>query len=190
MVSVGSDSDRLAILAQAIPGIRTEQADLTDETSVAALADRVHAELSPIDGLIHLVGGWRGGGGLAGQTDADYRVLERSFTALRHVSRAFNDDLLASPAGRLVVVSSTAVAHPKPGAANYAAVKAASETWVEAIAAGFAGGDRAGASIYRITTLAGQERALAASVVNLWSRPASEVNGVTWTMNPTPRDRT
>ena len=185
MVSVGSDSGRLATLAQALPGIRPEQADLTDEKAVADLAERVHSEIGPIDGVIHLVGGWRGGGGLAGQTDADYQVLERSFTALRHVSRAFDDDLRASPAGRLVIVSSTSVDAPRPGGANYASVKAASEAWTRAIARGFSSaGTDAAASIYRVTSLAGLETALASSVAELWSRPAAEINGATWTLAP------
>jgi hypothetical protein len=50
-----------------------------------------------VDGLLHLVGGWRGGGGLRGQTEADYRALESGLSALRHVTRACWDDLNASP---------------------------------------------------------------------------------------------
>jgi len=75
-------------LAAAAGSVRTEVCDLGDETAVAALAERIHATDGPVDGVLHLVGGWRGGGGLAGQTDADFRFLEGSLTALRHVSRA------------------------------------------------------------------------------------------------------
>src|SRR5687767_15768165 len=99
VIAVGRDEVKLAALAGEIPGTATEACDLTDETEVAALATRVHAGHAPVDGVLHLVGGWRGGGGLAGQTDADYRFLERSFTALRHVSRAFDADLVSSGAG-------------------------------------------------------------------------------------------
>ncbi|MGN6221190.1 MAG: SDR family NAD(P)-dependent oxidoreductase, partial [Microbacterium sp.] len=122
----------------AVPDLHTEVCDLTDEGAVVALAERVHASEGPVDGVLHLVGGWRGGGGLAGQTDADYRFLESSFTALRHVSRAFDADLRAAEAARLAVVSSTAVARPLAGGANYAAVKAATEAWTRAVAQGFA----------------------------------------------------
>ena len=79
-----------------------------------------------------------GGGGLAGQTEEDYRALEGSFTALRHLSRALDDDLRASPSGRLAIVSSTTVARPLAGGAGYAAVKAASEAWTRAVAQGYA----------------------------------------------------
>ena len=114
-----------------------EHADLTDGDDVLELAMRVHARVGDIDGVVHLVGGWRGGGGIPGQTEEDYRVLERSFTALRYVSRAFWDDLVASPAGRIAIVSTTVEA-PTAGSANYTAVKAASESWMRSLAHGFA----------------------------------------------------
>lgn len=157
--------------------------DLTDEAAVMDLADSVHATHGRVDGVLHLVGGWRGGGGLAGQTDADYRVLERSLTALRHVSRAFWADLSASTAGRLAVVSSTAVERPLAGGANYAAVKAATEAWARAVAQGFAkdardaGRELAAASvIFRVTSLAGREDDLARRFVGLWDHQASALN--------------
>jgi 3-oxoacyl-[acyl-carrier protein] reductase len=177
VVSVGSDADRLAVLAAELPGVATELCDLTDEAAVAALVERVHAAFGPIDGLIHLVGGWRGGGGLAGQSEQDYRLLERGLTALRHETRAFNDDLLASSAGRLAIVSATAVEKPTPGNANYVAVKTASEAWTRAVAHGFdAAGDSAAAVTFRVKALAGLESELAASVVGLWDSTATELN--------------
>lgn len=166
------------------PGtLRLETADLTDETDVAALAGRIHDAEGPVDGILHLVGGWRGGGGLAGQTDADYRFLERSFTALRHVTRTFDADLRASEAGRLAIVSSTAVARPLAGGANYAAVKAASEAWARAVAQGFAKDARdagrtpaAASVVFRVKSLSGLEDALAQRFAGLWLSPAAELN--------------
>ena len=127
VVPTGRDAAKLAPLAAL--GAETAALDLTDEAAVRGLVEDLHARGTRIDGLLHLVGGWRGGGGLAGQTEEDYRALEASFTALRHVSRALDDDLRASSAGRLAIVSSTAVTRPLAGGANYAAVKAASEAW-------------------------------------------------------------
>ena len=148
-----------------------------------AFAEQVDAEGVRLDGIVHLVGGWRGGGGLPGQTDADYRALEAGLTALRHVTWAFWDDLVASPAARVSIVSSTAVARPLAGGANYAAVKAAEETWVRAMAQGFAkaareAGDplRAAAVVFRVRALAGLEDDLAARVVRLWDAAADEIN--------------
>ena len=183
VIAVGHDPVKLGDLAASVPGIATEVCDLTDEPDVGALADRVHDAIGPVDGILHLVGGWRGGGGLAGQSDDDYRFLERSFTALRHISRAFDADLRASEAARLAVVSSTAVARPIAGGANYAAVKAATEAWTRAVAQGFAKAARdrgeplrAAAAIYRVKALNGLEARLAASFVDLWSTDAADIN--------------
>lgn len=112
-------------------------ADLADPDSTAGLAGRIHDEHGPVDGLIHLVGGWRGGKGLAGQSDDDYAFLHRNVvTTLRNTSRAFYADIAASPVGRLAVVSATAVQHPTASGANYVAAKAAAEAWTMAAAAG------------------------------------------------------
>lgn len=183
VVTVGSDRGRLDAVVAELPGVHAELCDLTSEPEVIALADRVHAAFGRVDGLVHLVGGWRGGGGLAGQSDEDYRALEAGLTALRHASRAFDADLLASDAGRLAIVSSTAVARPLAGGANYAAVKAASEAWTRAVAQGFAKSARdagaeatAAAVIFRVKALAGLEDMLAASVVGLWALDAADLN--------------
>ncbi|KJL40712.1 SDR family NAD(P)-dependent oxidoreductase [Microbacterium trichothecenolyticum] len=195
VVAVGRDAGKLrdlvdsletdrASLAGGAPGtVRIEVCELGDETEVEALAERVHATDGPADGVLHLVGGWRGGGGLAGQTDSDFRFLEGSLTALRHVSRAFDADLRASEAGRLAVVSSTAVARPLAGGANYAAVKAATEAWARAVAQGFAkdardsGKQPAAASvIFRVKSLDGLEGALAQRFADLWLADAADIN--------------
>jgi len=178
VVAVGSDQGRIDALEAELPGLVGERADLTDGDDVLELAMRVHARVGDVDGVVHLVGGWRGGGGLAGQTEEDYRVLERSFTALRYVSRAFYDDLIASPAGRIAIVSSTTVERPTAGGANYTAIKAASESWMRSVAQGFAkSGSPAAAVTFRVQALAGLEERLAASVVDLWRADAAELNG-------------
>ena len=183
VVIVGRDQAKLATLERELPGIVTAACDLTDEPAVATLADRLRGEVGRFDGILHLVGGWRGGGGLAGQTEADYRFLEVSFTALRNVTRAFDADLRESDAGRLAIVSSTAVARPLAGGANYAAVKAASEAWMRAVAQGFAkaardAGEplRAASVIFRVQELNGLEGTLADAFLGLWDSPADTLN--------------
>ena len=191
VVAVGRDSGKLDALATEVPGIRVEVCDLTDEFGVRLLAEHVHAAVGRVDGILHLVGGWRGGGGLAGQSEADYRFLERSLTALRVVSRAFDDDLRASSAARLAIVSSTAVDRPLAGGANYAAVKAASEAWTRAVAQGFAKAARdadaalsAAAVIFRVKSLEGLEDAVAERFTALWSVDAASVNGTVIPLQP------
>jgi NAD(P)-dependent dehydrogenase (short-subunit alcohol dehydrogenase family) len=190
VVAVGSNQSRLDVMESELPGLIGELADLTDGDDVLELSMRVHARVGDVDGVIHLVGGWRGGGGIPGQTDEDFRVLERSFTALRLVSRAFWQDLVTSTAGRIAIVSSITVESPTAGSANYTAVKAASESWMRSLAQGFAPrpADAVGelqptepgggaAVIFRVRSLAGLEGRLAASVVDLWASDAAGLNG-------------
>lgn len=185
VITVGSDDERLSAAAAELPGLAVERCDLTDPDAVAALRERIHVAHGRVDGILHLVGGWRGGGGLAGQSDDDFAFLLRSLTALRHVTRSFDDDMRASDAGRLAIVSSTAVARPLAGGANYATVKAASETWVRAVAQGYAKDARdagraqtAAAVIFRVKSLAGLEDALAAAFTALWDDEATAWNDV------------
>lgn len=191
VVVVGSDDSRLGAVASEIPGVAVERCDLTDSDAVLALHDRVHAAHGRVDGILHLVGGWRGGGGLAGQSDDDFAFLLRSLTALRHISRAFDEDLRTSDAGRIAIVSSTTVDRPLAGGANYAAVKAASEAWVRAVAQGYAKhardaghADSAAAVIFRVKSLDGLEGALAASFIALWDDEATAWNDVVIGIDP------
>lgn len=180
VVVVGSHQGRLDELEVEIPGVVGERADLTDGDDVLELAMRVHARVGDVDGVVHLVGGWRGGGGIAGQTEEDYRVLERSFTALRYVSRVFFDDLVHSDAGRIAIVSSTTVEKPTAGGANYTAIKAASESWMRSLADGFRKAESPAAAVtLRVKSLAGLEARLADEIVALWSTDAAgaDLNG-------------
>lgn len=110
--------------------VRHRDCDLTDFAATTHLAE----SLGPVDGLFHLVGGWRGGGGLTGQSDADWDWLSaRLITTLRNTTRVFAPALGASPAGRIAIVSSTGLDHPTAGNANYLACKAAAETWLAGV---------------------------------------------------------
>ncbi|WP_258133464.1 SDR family oxidoreductase [Arthrobacter sp. MYb224] len=111
------------------------ECDLADRQAVDDLAEKVHAQHGQIDVLLHLVGGWRGGKSITGQTDSDWDFLHTNvLTTLRNTTRAFVDDLVASEAGRLAIISAQAVTNPTPSNANYGAVKAAAEHWINAIA--------------------------------------------------------
>jgi 3-oxoacyl-[acyl-carrier protein] reductase len=186
VLAVGSNPERLERVLTAAPDASVYACDLADFTAVGALAAAVHAEHGPIDGLVHLVGGWRGGGGLDGQTDEDWDFLHaRVLTTLRNSTRAFNADLLASVAGRLAIVSSVSVDAPAPGGANYASVKAAAETWTRAVGRGFAkAGDTAAAVVFAVRSLEGLEPLLAAEVLALWDSPAADLNATRRVLDP------
>ena len=174
VVAVGSNLARLQRVLGVAPEAALYECDLTSWPAVTALASTI----GPIDGLIHLVGGWRGGGGLAGQTDEDWDFLHSHVvTTLRNTTRAFNAGLLASSAGRLAIVSSVSVDRPSAGGANYAAAKSAAETWVRAVGQGFAkAGDTAAAAIFVVRSLDGLEAELATRVTGLWDAAAASVN--------------
>jgi 3-oxoacyl-[acyl-carrier protein] reductase len=178
VIAVGSNAERLQSLRDTVTDAVTYVCDLGDFSAVNKLVATVHAEHGAIDGLIHLVGGWRGGGGLAGQTDDDWDFLRAHVLAtLRNTTRAFNNDLLDSTAGRLAIVSSVTVDAPTPGGANYAAAKAAAETWTRAVGHGFSTAESSAAAvIFVVRSLAGLEPELAKHVVELWDADAASVN--------------
>ncbi|MGD8193743.1 SDR family NAD(P)-dependent oxidoreductase [Herbiconiux sp. P18] len=195
VVAVGSDAGRLDALAERVSGIRLEVCDLSASAAVDALAERLSGGGVGVDGLVHLVGGWVGGRGIVGQTDDGWSAMERSFRTLRATLRAFYPALVASTAGRAVFVSSVSTGAPTASGADYTAAKAASESWLRSVAAGFAtdAPDRAAATIFAVKALvddrmraADPEKPfdgftdvadLAAAVVGLWNAPAAELNG-------------
>jgi NADP-dependent 3-hydroxy acid dehydrogenase YdfG len=179
VIATGRSVERLQPLAEA--GAQIEVADATSARDIVALADRLAAAGTLVDAVVPLVGGWRGGGGLAGQSDEDFAALLPALEAVRATSRAFDAALRASDAGRFAIVSSTAVARPLAGGANYAAVKAASEAWTRAVAQGFAkaareSGEplRAASVVIRVKAL--DPAALAAWIAGLWSVDAADLN--------------
>ena len=112
--------------------------DLTGEDAVAAWRDRLVERFGRVDGLIHLVGGWRGGQPLHEEPLADWDLLqELLIRTVQLTTRAFHDQLEASEHGRFVLVSAKQAQHPSNGNAAYAAAKAAAEAWTLAYADGF-----------------------------------------------------
>ncbi|MFJ4222239.1 SDR family NAD(P)-dependent oxidoreductase [Curtobacterium luteum] len=180
VVAVGARADGLEALRASVPQVTTQRCDLTDREAVDGLVARLRSDGTHVDGLVHLVGGWRGGGGLAGQSDEDWDFLERGFRTLRNTTRALYDDLVASPAGRLAIVSSVSIDAPAAGAANYAAAKAAADAWTRAVAQGFRkdAPTTAAATVFVVRTLDGLERRLGEEVVRLWVADPADVNGV------------
>lgn len=175
VIATGRSADRLQELADA--GAEVVVADATSLAEMAAFASRSGA----VDAVIPLVGGWRGGGGLAGQSDEDFAALLPALESVRATSRAFDAALRASEAGRFAIVSSTAVARPLAGGANYAAVKAASEAWARAVAQGYAKAAREAGVPLRTASVvlrakALDPEALATRILSLWDADAADLN--------------
>lgn len=175
VVATGRSVERLSPLTAL--GAEVEVADATSLDAMADLASRLGA----VDAVIPLVGGWRGGGGLAGQSDDDFAALLPALEAVRATSRAFDPLLRAAEAGRFAVVSSTAVGRPLAGGANYAAVKAASEAWARAVAQGYAKAARDAEQPLRAASVVFRAKALdpsslAPRIVALWDEDAAALN--------------
>jgi len=135
VIGVGHDADRLAVLGTALNGLHTYQVDLSDSTSVRDFVADVRDAHGRIDGLIHLVGGWRGGATFDANTDADWAFLSGGLIdTLRHLTLELHHEIANSATGRVAIVSTTAVSTPTAGNANYVAAKAAAEAWMLALA--------------------------------------------------------
>ena len=114
--------------------------DLLDEDAARAWCAALVERFGRVDGLVHLVGGWRGGQPLHEAPLEDWELLHDLLVrTVQHTTRAFHDQLVASPAGRFVLVSSKQAQAPTNTNAAYAAAKAAAEAWTLAFADGFEG---------------------------------------------------
>jgi NAD(P)-dependent dehydrogenase (short-subunit alcohol dehydrogenase family) len=114
--------------------------DLLDEEAARGWCAALLERFGRVDGLLHLVGGWRGGQPLHEAPLADWDLLhDLLIRTVQHTTRAFHDALLASGQGRFVLVSAKQAQAPSNSNAAYAAAKAAAEAWTLALADGFAG---------------------------------------------------
>jgi NAD(P)-dependent dehydrogenase (short-subunit alcohol dehydrogenase family) len=112
--------------------------DLLDENATRSWCEALVERFGGVDGLIHLVGGWRGGQPLHEAPLADWDLLhDLLIRTVQHTTRAFHDALLGSDHGRFVLVSAKQAQAPSNSNAAYAAAKAAAEAWTLALADGF-----------------------------------------------------
>lgn len=112
--------------------------DLLDEEAARAWCAALLERFGRVDGLLHLVGGWRGGQPLHEAPLSDWSQLhDLLIRTVQHTTRGFHDALLASEAGRFVLVSAKQAQSPSNSNAAYAAAKAAAEAWTLALADGF-----------------------------------------------------
>lgn len=114
--------------------------DLLDPASTRDWADGVAQRLGRVDGLLHLVGGWRGGSPIEEAPLEDWDELQGLLVrTLQHSTQAFARPLLESGRGRFVLISAGQAQTPTHTNAAYAAAKAAAETWTLALADRFRG---------------------------------------------------
>ena len=144
VVGVDTDRGRLAVVQDSLGSGRDRftpsVVDLVDESATTAFAAGLTRVGGPgrVDGVVHMVGGWRGGSTFADNTVEDWLFLHALLVrTVQNVTLAFHDALVASGRGRFVLVSATAASAPTAGGAAYAAGKAAAEAWTMAMADSF-----------------------------------------------------
>lgn len=214
VVAADADAERLAQAVDAARfahgGARVtgDTVDLLDLGATREWASRVEKEFGRVDGLVHLVGGWRGSATFAETDLADWDTLhELLIRTVQHTSLAFEGALRRSGDGRYLLVSAAGASKPTAGNAAYSASKAAAEAWTLALADAFrkAGGESgppAAAAILVVKALVhDQMRAdrpnakfagftdvkdLAQAITGTWSKPAEEVNGTRLWLTPKP----
>ena len=112
--------------------------DLLSEEATGKWASALAERFGRVDGLLHLVGGWKGGDPIATTPLEDYEWLHDLLVhTVQHTTRAFYDQLAGSDNGRFVLVSSSQAQSPNGTNASYAATKAAAESWTLALADSF-----------------------------------------------------
>lgn len=173
--------------------------DLLDRQAAQDWADRIEKDFGRVDGLVHLVGGWRGSETFTKTRLDDWDLLELLLIrTVQHTSLAFHEGLQRSDRGRYLLISAAGASKPTAGNAAYSAAKAAAEAWTLAMADFFskAGGEQgpnAAAAILVVKALVHEAmRAdrpnakfagftdvddLAQAIVGVWDKPAAEVNG-------------
>ncbi|MGC5396879.1 SDR family NAD(P)-dependent oxidoreductase [Streptomyces sp. DT20] len=182
--------------------------DLLDLGAAREWADRTEKEFGRIDGLVHLVGGWRGSSTFADTDLADWTLLEKLLIrTVQSTSLAFQEGLQRSDRGRYLLISAAGASNPTAGNAAYAASKAAAEAWTLALADAFrkAGGEdgtHSAAAILVVKALVHDAmraerpnakfagftdvKDLADAIAGVWDRPAPEVNGKRLWLTPQP----
>lgn len=204
---VGADNDPQR-LSEAVDAARYasggasvigDTVDLLDLRSTRDWATHVEKDFGRVDGLVHLVGGWRGSETFTKTSLDDWDFLELLLVkTVQHTSLAFHEALQRSERGRYVLISAAAASRPTAGNAAYAAGKAAAEAWTLALAdyfrkAGGPEGPTSAAAILVVKALVHDAmraerpnakfagftdvKDLAEAIEGVWSKPAAELNG-------------
>jgi NAD(P)-dependent dehydrogenase (short-subunit alcohol dehydrogenase family) len=141
LVLGGRDTTPLEELAAEVGGdVESAAIDLLDPAATQDWASGIVERNGRFDGLVHLVGGWRGGSPIEEAPLADWAFLQDLLIrTLQHATQACAPHLIQSGRGRFVLVSSAQAQAPTHPNAVYAAAKAAAEAWTLALADRFRG---------------------------------------------------
>ena len=108
--------------------------DVAVEADCVKLVDEVVTRFQRIDILVNNAGVIRNDLVLSLTSDATRQVLDTNFLGAFHMTREASRHMLRGRYGRIVNISSVAVAHPYRGQSNYVASKGALEAFTRACA--------------------------------------------------------
>jgi len=118
------------------PRFTAMPAELLNGEAARQLASDVAAKFGRIDILVHLVGTFAGGKSVADTDDATLdRMLDTNLKSAFHITRAVLPFMRTQGGGRILAIGSRAAVEAFPGAAEYAASKAALVSLIRTIAA-------------------------------------------------------
>ena len=119
------DVKALAEAKAALPGIETQQVNITDEAAVEAAAAETERELGPIAVLVHSAGIAGPSKPVAEFSGDDWRrVVDIDLNGTFYVNKAVVKRMIAHGYGRIVNIASIAGKEGNPNAAAYSAAKA------------------------------------------------------------------
>jgi len=122
--------------------------DLLDVKQIAALRNQLSTDYGRIDGIVHLVGGWRGSPTLDVASVKNWITLAPPIVGtLATITAVFGEGIRTSDRGRIVMVTSTATRNPTAGNIAYASAKAAAEAWMQGISDYFRDTDAAAVTV-------------------------------------------
>jgi len=168
-----AELEELRRAAGAGRSIEGEAVDATDEAAVGRLVDGIVARHGRLDAMVNAVGGWAGGAKAwdAGSEDLD-RMLALNLKSGWVLARAAARAMVRQGSGAIVNVASKAGVEPTPGAAAYAASKAAAIALIESLAADLKGtGVRANSILPSIIDTAPNRKAMPKADFAKWPKP-------------------
>ncbi len=110
------------------------QADVTDPTSIGQAVEQVRSHLGPIEGLVHLVGAWKGGTPTHLYDQDEWELMMKvNLTSAFLCARAVLPEMIERDQGRIVFVSSRTAHTDRAGQMGYAVAKAGVEVLAQTI---------------------------------------------------------
>ncbi len=169
-----SELDGLRAKAGAKAGsIQAESMDVTDETAVRQVVDKILKEHGRVDVMVNTVGGYAGGVNL---WEIETKVLDQMFALnVRSgyaLARAVIPAMLKQESGVVVNIASKAAVDHAAGAAAYAASKAAAVAMMDSLAAEVKGsGVRVNSILPSIIDTEQNRKAMPNADFSKWPKP-------------------